>query len=162
MVFTIRNKHPKINTFLLFEILHIIKINYSPNLCSMDNSIFLAQVLGPLFSILGISLLVHENSMKKILKNLEENPFLIFLSGTIALFSWLIIILSVGDNNYLFEKVLLLLGFIGFFKGIMLLVFPKIWKKSEKHFSLLYKYTSLLAMIPILLGVYLCIVGFSF
>lgn len=51
---------------------------------------------------------------------------------------------------------------MSFFKGIMLLVFPKILKKSEKHFSLLYKDISLFAMIPILLGVYLCVVGFSF
>lgn len=52
----------------------------------MDNSIFLAQLLGPLFSIIGISILINENSIRKVLKDIEQNYFLVFFSGLISLF----------------------------------------------------------------------------
>jgi len=82
----------------------------------MDQSVFLAQLLGPILAIIGISLMINEKHYLKMIESIKNQVMLLYVSGIIALFFGMYILLTVGNHGYVFEWILILLGILAFIK----------------------------------------------
>ena len=90
----------------------------------MENSMFLARLLGPYCLIIGVSVFVNLKTYRKMAEDLAKSPALIYLGGVVALIFGLLIVqvhnLWVGD----WRVVITLVGWLGLIKGIWLIGFP--------------------------------------
>jgi hypothetical protein len=60
----------------------------------MQTSIFIAQLLGPMFVVLGVALLVKPQMFRTILPEFVRSPALLYLAGFIGLLAGMVLVLT--------------------------------------------------------------------
>jgi len=100
----------------------------------MENSIFLAKVLGLYLTIFGLLVLLRRAQVQAIVAEFLDNPPAVFLGGIIGLI--LGIILVVSHNIWVADwRVLItILSWIILVKGTYYLFFPKVPTQVAKIF----------------------------
>lgn len=90
----------------------------------MTTSILLAQILGLLYLVMGLSFLLNHKLWSKCLKDFSKNPGTVLLWGFVAIMMGLLMVsvhnLWVND----WRAVITVFGWAALLKGIFLLLFP--------------------------------------
>lgn len=92
----------------------------------METSLFIAKIIGIIYTSFGVGLLLNGKHFKTELPKLLENTGFLIFGGFIAIVIGMLII----ENHNYWEKswtiVITLIGWIALIKGILLIAFPKI------------------------------------
>ena len=126
----------------------------------MENSIFIAKIIGPCCIIMGIGLFLNRDIYVKFMEDFAKNNAMVLISGIISLIIGLLVIAchNLWVSNW--RVIITLFGWAGLMKGIWLCVFPK----SISQFMNVYKNNSWLlivhSVIAILLGIFICYAAF--
>jgi uncharacterized protein YjeT (DUF2065 family) len=99
----------------------------------MDTSIFLAQLLGPFFLVLGIGMAATPQAWRAMAEEFLDSRALIFLAGLFAFLPGLAIVLT--HNVWVFDwrLIVTLLGWLGLAGGAFRLLFPMEVRAIGKH-----------------------------
>ena len=103
----------------------------------MNTSIILAQALGLMFSVLGLSMLLNKKNTVKVVDEMFQSKGLMWLGGFMALAigATIIALNSAGNSNI--TLFVIILGWLSLIKGIFILVFPNssmtFYKKANKE-----------------------------
>lgn len=125
----------------------------------MDISIFLAKIYGLAFTAVGLGMLINGKYYKKTIENLIKSPAVMFLGGTIALIVGFVIITYHNFWVKDWTVIITIFGWIGFIKGISLLVFPKL--STDLSSSMIKKgYFTAWSIIALALGLVVSYFGF--
>lgn len=98
----------------------------------MGNSIFLAQLLGPIYLIVGLGMLLRGAHFKKVYDSFIKNEGLMYLAGLLALILGLLIISVHNRWSMEWTVILTVIGWVSLLKGAMLMIFPEYAKKTAK------------------------------
>lgn len=126
----------------------------------MENSIFIAKILGPYCIIIAVGFLFNLKSYQKIMKDFCENSALLYLGGILALLFGLLILLfhNVWAANW--TVIITIFGWLALIKGVWLIIFPNTVAKLTEVYQ---KNTVLLKVnlsIVIVFGVFLTVRGY--
>ena len=125
----------------------------------MENTFFLARVMGLALIIGGMSLLFYYKDMKKVMSDLQNNYFLLYLFGFFIVVLGLILTLShnVWEGNL--QSTITFLNWIILILGILIMFLPKALLRLQVK-GLSEKIYVFIGIISILVGFYLALAGF--
>lgn len=124
-----------------------------------DSTIFLSQVIGPLFLIVGIAFVLHKEYYIKISKEFEKNRALTFMVSFAEAVVGLMIVLSHNDWMNLPGFVIGVIGWAMLLESSLLLVGTKYYSR----FTLKVLSPGLVmtgGALMIILGIYFSVFGF--
>lgn len=123
----------------------------------MSVSLFLAQIIGPYYLIVGIGMLLNMEYAKRMYGEFLKNEGLLYLGGLIAFIGGLTIVRlsSVWPMHWLVS----IFGWLGLLKGIIIFVFPTWAMKTFKHWKL-EKRMKEIAILVLALGIIFSYVGY--
>lgn len=126
----------------------------------MDWSIFLAKVLGLYLVVFGIAMLLHAKRIKAIINDIDSNPTLLLFSGIIPLILGALLVAGheVWEANW--RMVITLIGWLAFIKGAIRVTAPQVAIRVDKKFIKQPINLKICAIVVLLLGIFLCYVGF--
>ena len=90
----------------------------------MSISVFLAQILGPCFVVIGLGMLLNGKFYQKVMEDYVKNSALIFLGGMFALLFGLFIVLTHNIWVMSWVVIVTIYGWGAILKGIWLVGFP--------------------------------------
>lgn len=126
----------------------------------MDITIFLAQVSGLYLVILGLTMLLHQENFISIVTGIFHNAAIQYILGL----NLLLIGLLMVDSHNIWESswivVVTILSWLILLKGLFYVVFPKQMTALAHHFIQRKEWVYTSAFINLVLGVYLCYMGF--
>jgi|SRR3989338_3045158 len=125
----------------------------------MENTFFLARVMGLALIIGGMSLLFYYKDMKKVMSDLQNNYFLLYLFGFFIVVLGLILTLShnVWEGNL--QSTITFLNWIILILGILIMFLPKALLRFQIK-GMDDRVYVLIGIISTLVGFYLALVGF--
>jgi hypothetical protein len=91
----------------------------------MDVTIILAQILGIIFVVLGLSLIFQKNNTVSVMGELIQNKGFMWMGGFLALSMGAIIIVLNNIWSSGLPLIITFLGWLALIKGIFLMLFPK-------------------------------------
>jgi uncharacterized membrane protein len=91
----------------------------------MQNSLFLARLLGPFFLIVGVSVALNARAFRTITNEFLANPALVFLAGLMVLPAGLAIVLTHNVWVANWPVLITLLGWLAVATGTLRLAAPK-------------------------------------
>lgn len=98
----------------------------------MENTLFLSQLFGVLFAVVGLSLLFNQRAFDKVLKDFTESAGLYYMSGVAALLAGTAIVLVHNMWETPQEVLVSLLGWAAIFKGVIRVFLPEWGRKTMK------------------------------
>lgn len=101
-------------------------------------TLFLAQIIGPVGLVAGLSLLMNKDMMMGMMKSLEKEPLATYVTGMITMVSCIALLLHHNLWGSLSEGIVSFVGWAGVIKGALLMVAPKplfdlgktVWKQA--------------------------------
>jgi uncharacterized protein YjeT (DUF2065 family) len=127
---------------------------------SMQTSIFLARLIGPVMALMGISVIVNELAFRKLAQELLRSPALIFLSGIILMPAGLAVVLNHNVWVLDWRIIVTLLGWIAVISGAFRVFAPDRATKIGKKFLNRKDYIIAAAGFWLVVGAVLCYFGF--
>jgi len=102
----------------------------------MNTTAVLSQILGTIFTVLGVSMLLNKKGMMSVMEELTSNKVFMWLGGLVALIMGAVII-ALNDLWTSGTTLLItILGWLALAKGVALTVFPtksiSFYKKMNK------------------------------
>ena len=91
----------------------------------METSILLAQVIGPIYLVIGIAVLLNGADMKKVVDDFKKSPALIYTAALMGLGVGLLMIATHNVWSADWIGLITLFGWIVTIKGVSLLLFPE-------------------------------------
>lgn len=88
-------------------------------------SLFLAQLLGVYFVVIGLAVLINTHTLIRVISEFSESPALIFFSGVAALIFGLLIVLTHNRWDADWRLVVTLIGWLSLIKGVVRLCLPE-------------------------------------
>ena len=127
----------------------------------MENSIFLAKIIGAYMVIVAAGVMLNLKTYQRIIEDFFKNTALIYLGGVLSLIIGLLIVLfhNVWVANW--AVLITIFGWMGLIKGVWLIVFPNSVAKLTQAYQ---KKTALLVVhlvIILALGVFLTVKGWG-
>src|SRR5262245_22816564 len=126
----------------------------------MSTSIFLARLIGPVMTLVGVSLLVDEAAFRKMALEFLRNPALIFFSGMIMMSAGLVVVLTHNVWVLDWHVIITLLGWVTVISGAARVFAPQRAAKVGKKFLIYKDFTTAAAAIWLVVGAVLCYFGF--
>ena len=126
----------------------------------MQNSIFLAKLIGPVMALTGISLLVNESAFRKMAQEFLRSPALIFFSGMLLMPAGLAVVLTHNVWALDWRIIVTLLGWIAVVSGAVRIFAPERAIKLGKKAIARKEYTTAAAAFWLVVGAVLCYFGF--
>lgn len=126
----------------------------------MENSIFLAKILGPYIIIVALGIMFNLKTYQRVMEDFFKNSALIYLGGVLALIIGLLIVLfhNVWAANW--AVIITIFGWLALIKGAWLIILPntmtKITEAYQKNAVLLVVHSAII----LILGVFLTVVGY--
>jgi uncharacterized protein YjeT (DUF2065 family) len=127
---------------------------------SMQTSIFLARLIGPVMTLMGISVIVNELAFRKLAQEFLRSPALIFLSGIILMPAGLAVVLNHNVWVLDWRIIVTLLGWIAVISGAFRVFAPDRATKIGKKFLNRKDYIIAAAGFWLVVGAVLCYFGF--
>ena len=126
----------------------------------MDITLFLTQLFGLYFLVMGIVLVVRHKTLSQIINNFLADEALMFFAGIFVLLLGLSLVLVHNSWGTGIEWVITLIAWLTLLKGIFYLLFPSVIISISKWFSSrgMFVYGGIFA---ILIGLYLTSQGFG-
>ena len=91
----------------------------------MQTSIFLAQLIGPLFLVMGAGVLVNRDGYSQMAHEFLDSRALIYVAGLLAFVPGLAIVLLHNVWAADWRVVITIFGWLGLIGGIFRIVFPQ-------------------------------------
>ena len=126
----------------------------------MQTSIFLARLIGPVMTLVGISLLINETAFRKMAMEFLRSPALIFFSGMILMPAGLAVVLSHNVWVLNWPVIITLLGWIAVISGALRVFAPDRALKIGKKAIASKEFTIGAAAFWLVIGAVLCYFGF--
>jgi hypothetical protein len=126
----------------------------------MQTSIFLARLIGPVMTLVGISLLMNETAFRKMAMEFLRSPALIFFSGMILMPAGLAVVLSHNVWVLNWPVIITLLGWIAVISGALRVFAPDRALKIGKKAIASKEITTVSAAFWLVIGAVLCYFGF--
>ena len=90
----------------------------------MQSPVFLAQLLGPFFLVMGIGMLVSPQNYRVMAEDFLASRALIYIAGLLAFLPGLAIVLTHNVWVFSWPLIITLLGWLGLIGGVFRLLFP--------------------------------------
>ncbi len=127
----------------------------------MDLSLFLAQVIGLYFIVIGASLLLNYKVLRKVMDDFITDTRFMFLGGSMILVLGLLLVASHNVWEGSWRVIITIIGWLTLFKGAAYLLLPKdMFKQWVKILNKKKCYKSG-GVVVIILGLYLAAKGFG-
>ncbi len=126
----------------------------------MENSVLLAKIMGPLFSIILIGVLLNLKAYQKVIGDFFKNSALVYLGGVMALLFGLLIIQFHNVWKLDWVIVITILGWLGLIKGAVLVVYPNAMAKLSEKYQNSTNALMLNSIIMLIIGVFLTTMGY--
>lgn len=126
----------------------------------MENSVFLAKLLGPYFIIVAFGILFNLKIYQKIMEDFCKNSALIYLGGIMALFFGLLVVLFHNVWVASWEVIITIFGWLGLIKGIWLITFPNSVTKFSEAYQKNLTLLRIHLVIVLALGLFLTVKGY--
>lgn len=115
----------------------------------MTSSLFIAKILGPVFTVVGLGLLTNRKYYQKMIEQFMKTPSLIYLNGIVSLVVGMAVI---ANHNYWetgWPLAITVLGWAMIIRGMVAVVFPKqIVKAAHVHtHDSLFSLSAVLALV---------------
>jgi hypothetical protein len=127
----------------------------------MENSIFLAKIIGPYAIVVALAFLFNPKTYQKILEDFCKNSALVYLGGIYAFLFGLLVVLFHNVWVAGWPVIITVFGWVGIIKGVWLIVFPNTVAKFTQAYQ---KKTPLLTIslaIVLVLGIFLVARGYG-
>lgn len=126
----------------------------------METSFFLAKLIGPVLIVIGSGLLVKPTDFREMATDFLASRAMIFLSGLLTLVAGLAIVLTHNVWEFSWPVIITILGWLSVGGGVFRILFPDSVQSMGK--SMLNKPTMMTVSgaIQILLGLWLCYIGY--
>jgi len=124
----------------------------------MDKALMLAEIIGPVYLIMGLSLLLYAKQWQKLISDFAKNHFLMMVNMFVALIVGLIIINIYNVWAWNLYVVITITGWGALLKGVFYFLAPSSWitsvLKSKMYSSggWFYFWGALLTVFGVLLG----------
>ena len=92
---------------------------------SMENSTFLAQLMGPVFIVMGAGMLISPRDYRMTAEEFLRSRALIYIAGLMALVPGLAIVLAHNVWEFDWRLIITLLGWLGVIGGVFRLLLPR-------------------------------------
>ena len=123
---------------------------------------FIAQILGPLYIIVAISIFADTDFYVRLIKEFVASPALLYMGGIMALTFGLIILAFHYQWDGALNVIVSLIGWLGVIKGVSLLVFPKPFIALSEAIVKEESSLRIEAVFVLVLGGFLTLKGFAF
>jgi hypothetical protein len=127
----------------------------------MENSIFLAKILGPYTIIVGLAFLFNLKAYQKVLEDFCKNSALIYLGGVFAFLFGLLIILFHNVWVAGWPVIITIFGWMALIKGVWLIVFPNTVAKFTQAYQKKTALITVSLVIVLVLGIFLVAKGYG-
>lgn len=126
----------------------------------MLSSVQIAQILGPFYIIMGLSLFFNKEQYIKMLKDLKSHPLTMLYMGILVLLIGLIMITLNTQDNTALSIIITIIGWMATLKGAFALVFPQMFSKITDQLSASTMMFTFGGLVALILGLYLSTMGF--
>jgi hypothetical protein len=123
----------------------------------MNTSLFIAQLFGFLYTVVGIGIFLNQKYYQKLCDEMLKSPLFLYIGGAIDLSIGFVI---VTFHNYWvsdWRVLITLIGWIALGKGVLLLIWPQSLLNYAKWWM---KRMQLVGTVSLLLGLILGYFGF--
>lgn len=104
------------------RIIDIIQNRFNP--LFMEVSVFIAQILGVVYVVIGLGLLINQDYYMKMYKEMVKSSSYIFLAAALALILGIVLVLIHNFWVGSWEVIITIFAWISLVKGVLLLLFP--------------------------------------
>jgi hypothetical protein len=128
----------------------------------MPLTLFLAQLLGVLFIVVGLSMWFQKKLLLDAVQLIIHNRVVVYLMGFVGVVAGLALILAhnLWSAGFL-ALVITLIGWITLFRGLIALFASQNFLKKILHLIKFEKNYYLIVMFVLILGIYLSYAGFT-
>ena len=126
----------------------------------MELSIFIAKVLGLYLVVFSMAMFLNAKRFKDIVIEIDKSPALLFFSGILPLIFGVLLIAGHPIWEADWRGIITLIGWLAFMKGLIRLAAPQIAIRFDGKFIKKRGAFKICSIIVLLLGIYLCYVGF--
>lgn len=128
----------------------------------MDITLFLAQAFGIYLVIGGVAMLAYPQAMDKLATMLSSDRASIMMGGFVALVVGVPLVLIHSLWNTTLEIIVSVLAWLTFLKGAVRLLLPDMVASWTKAFMKNQNAIRIILVVMVVVGAYLCWVGFGF
>jgi hypothetical protein len=125
----------------------------------MVTSVFLAKVMGVIFTIAGLSIFLNMKCLDECWSGFMKNKSLMHLVGFLSLLLGLLVVLSHNMWEGSWVLVVTVVGWFTFLKGVLVMLFPSAVEGFAESLMKRSAYP-LYALVAVVVGVYLGYFGF--
>ena len=126
----------------------------------MQNSLFLARLLGPFFLLVGLSVLINRAAMHAVVDGIARNRGLVFFGGVITFPAGLAIVLTHNVWVANWPLLITIVGWLAMVTGAVRLLAPQEAIKFGRRFYDQPNAAVFAAAIWIAIGAVLCFFGY--
>lgn len=91
----------------------------------ISTSFFIAKILGPIFTLIGLSVLLRERLLKAVLRDAIQSAALLYLSGFLSFVSGLILVLTHNIWSSDWRLLITFIGWIAIARGFITIFQPQ-------------------------------------
>ena len=124
-----------------------------------ETTLFLVQIMGPIFFFVGLGILMNTHNLAKIFKDLKKEPFALYMATMAMIAVGMAIVLKHFLWGSVPEVLVSIVGLGILAKGLMLALIPRAFEKLVNAIlsSTLVRFGGAVWVIG---GAYLCYLGF--
>jgi uncharacterized membrane protein len=126
----------------------------------MQNSVFLAKLMGPLFLAVGIGLIANAAVYKKLFAEFLDSTALVYLSGVLTMAAGLALVLTHNVWALDWRVIITVLGWLLAIGGAVRIVIPQGTQKIGRRFLKHPQATIIAAVVWLAIGAVLCFFGY--
>lgn len=126
----------------------------------MDLTLFLAQIMGVYFLVVGVGALLNPARMKGAMEEARRSYLLPYFDGAIALVVGLLIVLMHNVWDGLLESLVSLVGWIAVVEGVLMMLLPQKTISTMVQKVMGAQMARLIGVAAVILGLYFVYHGF--
>jgi hypothetical protein len=126
----------------------------------MNTSIFLAKLIGPLMTVIGLAVIVNGKAFDKLAGEFLKSPALLFLSGFMLMPAGLAIVLTHNVWVWNWPVIITVLGWASIISGAIRLAMPVQTTKFSKKLHKVRDYAVIAGVGWAIIGLTLCYFGY--
>jgi uncharacterized membrane protein len=126
----------------------------------MQNSAFLAKLMGPLFLAVGIGLIVNAATYRKLAAEFLDSTALVYLSGVLTMTAGVALVLTHNVWALDWRVLITVLGWLLAIGGAVRIVIPQGTQKVGRRFLKHPHATTIAAAVWLVVGLVLCFFGY--
>ena len=127
----------------------------------MELSLFIAQVLGPIFIVVGAGMLLNRGFFQQVMEDYTKNSALVFFTGMFPLAFGIVIVLLHNVWAASWVVLITIFGWCGIIKGVWLVLFPKSVHGFLKAYLGKPALLTAHSIVAIALGAFLVVMGYG-